>query len=93
MRASSLYREGMSFDEYMSVVPNRFQISEENVMGLILEQDLSDKHVEEDPLIKNFAEANHFLDYNYSKASTRAYLRVKFFFKSLFSRRPKRKKN
>lgn len=87
MRPLEFYREGMSFSEYESILPDRYHPQEENVFGAVLDQDLSDGHIDEDPLIKNFAQANHFLDYDMSLRRVRMALRIKFFFKGLFGRK------
>jgi len=77
----------LPFDEFISAVPERYRTYEENIFGAVLEKDFSMAHIDEDPLIANFAIANHFLDYDYSLRRTRALLRLKFLFSRLFGRR------
>lgn len=75
-----------TFDNYYRQFGSA-EIEEENMFGLVLERDLSS--VMKDPLIKHYAVANHFLDYNMSLRRTRLVLKTKFLFKDLFKRKPK----
>jgi len=68
----------------------QLSLGEESVLGAFLDKDLSNAHIMEDPLIKNFAEANHFLDHNMTRRRTKLFLNLKFFFKRLFG--PKKEK-
>lgn len=65
---------------------------EENLFGNIFERDLSDADVASDPLIKHYTDANHFLDYDMTLRRVKFRLRIKFFFRDLFSRKPKKPK-
>lgn len=68
----------------------QLNLGEESVLGTFFDKDLSGAHILEDPLIKNFSGANHFMDYDMTKKSTKLFLNLKFFFKSLFG--PKKEK-
>ncbi len=61
-----------------------------DLFGAVLEQDLSSLDIMADPLIKHYAQASHFLDYNMTLRRHRAVLKTKFFVKGIFDRKPKR---
>jgi len=65
--------------------------ADESLFGAVLEQDFSSSDIMSDPLIKHFAPANHFLDYNMTLRRHRAVLKTKFFIKGVFDRKPKRR--
>jgi len=68
------------------------ELASEDMFGLVLDHDLSAMDVMADPLIKHYAAANHFLDYNMTLRRTRLALKTKFFFRGIFKRprKPKR---
>lgn len=78
--------EGSTYKDFFS---ENFDFEADTLFGDMFEKDLSAAHITEDPLIKNFAVANHFLDYNMSKRGTRFMLRLKLFFKSIFKTKEK----
>ena len=93
MTHSDFFEEEFSYDLFKDLsYPRIITPMEENVFGTLLDSDLSKAHITEDPLIKHYAEANHFLNHNMSLRRTRFALKVKFFFKDAFSRKPKAKK-
>jgi len=93
MTHSDFFEEEFSFDLFKDLsYPRIITPADESVFGTLLDSDLLKAHITEDPLIKHYAAANHFLNHNMSLRRTRFALKMKFFFKDLFGRKPKAKK-